>query len=84
MDLAHEITQSERHAVKRHLVSAEDRLSPKLIDKLVAKYEVTLQNKSNEVTQLKMDLDDRDTAFGLYFDGKLTSHDIKNLIETKL
>lgn len=83
MQLAHEITSSEREAVKRHLISNEDRLSPKLIDKLMAKYEVTLQNKSNEVTQLKMDLDDRDIAFGLFFEDKLKSRDIKNLIESK-
>ena len=83
MQLAHEITSSERDAVKRHLTSKEDRLSAKLIDKLLSKYEVTLQNKSNEVTQLKMDLDDRDIAFGLFFENKLKSHDIKNLIELK-
>ena len=83
MQVAHEITSSERSAVKRHLTSEEARLSSKLIDKLMAKYEVTLQNKSNEVTQLKMDLDDRDIAFGLFFENKLKSGDIKNLIETK-
>tara|TARA_B100000676_G_C17872527_1_gene729430 strand:+ start:712 stop:963 length:252 start_codon:yes stop_codon:yes gene_type:complete len=83
MQLAHEITSSEREAVKRHLTSNEDRMSPKLIDKLMAKYEVTLQNKLNEVTQLKMDLDDRDIAFGLFFEDKLKSRDIKNLIESK-
>ena len=83
MQLAHEITSSEREAVKRHLTSNEDRMSPKHIDKLMAKYEVTLQNKLNEVTQLKMDLDDRDIAFGLFFEDKLKSRDIKNLIESK-
>jgi hypothetical protein len=30
-----------------------------------------------------MDLDDRDIAFGLFFENKLKSGDIKNLIETK-
>ena len=83
MQLVHEITSSEREAVKRHLTSNEDRMSSKLIDKLMAKYEVTLQNKLNEVTQLKMDLDDRDIAFGLFFEDKLKSRDIKNLIESK-
>lgn len=84
MPIAHEITSSEREAVKRHLVSEEDRLSFKLIDKLLSKYEISLENKSKEITQLKMDLDDRDIAFTLFFENKLKPNDIKNLIESNL
>ena len=80
MQIAHEITDSEREAVKRHLTSKNDKLSPKIIDKMLSKYEVSLQNKLLQITHLKMDLDDRDIAVDLFFRKKLKETDIKNLI----
>ena len=47
---------------------------------MLSKYEVSLQNKSKEITHLKMDLDDRDIAVNLFFNNKLKASDIKNLI----
>ena len=81
MQIAHDITNSEREAVKRHLTSKKDRLSPKLIDKMLSRYEVSLQNKLQEIAHLKMDLDDRDIAVDLFFRKKLKASDIKNLID---
>jgi len=81
MQIAHDITDSERDAVKRHLTSKKDRLSPKLIDKMLSRYEVSLQNKLQEIAHLKMDLDDRDIAVDLFFRKKLKATDIKNLIK---
>lgn len=83
MQIAHEITDSEREAVKRHLISKEDKLPNKVINKLLSKYEVSLQNKLQEITHLKMDLDDRDIAVDLFFKKKLKSDDVKNLIKIK-
>lgn len=83
MQIQHEITESERNAVKRHLVSPEDKLSLYVINKMLSKYEITLQNKLTEITNLKMDLDDRDIAVDLFFKKKLKSDDIKNLIKIK-
>ena len=80
MQIAHEITDSEREAVKRHLTSRKDKLPNKVINKLLSKYEVSLQNKLQEITHLKMDLDDRDIAVDLFFRRKLKATDIKNLI----
>ncbi len=80
MQIQHEITESERNAVKRHLVSSDDRLSLSVINKMLSKYEITLQNRLTEITNLKMDLDDRDIAVDLFFKKKLNSADIKNLI----
>ena len=83
MQIAHEITDSEREAVKRHLTSKKDKLPNKVINKLLSKYEVSLQNKLQEITHLKMDLDDRDIAVDLFFKKKLKSDDVKNLIKIK-
>tara|TARA_B100000282_G_C31661047_1_gene457536 strand:+ start:874 stop:1029 length:156 start_codon:yes stop_codon:yes gene_type:complete len=47
---------------------------------MLSKYEITLQNRLTEITNLKMDLDDRDIAVDLFFKKKLNSADIKNLI----
>tara|TARA_B110000305_G_C19454987_1_gene650334 strand:+ start:3913 stop:4167 length:255 start_codon:yes stop_codon:yes gene_type:complete len=80
MQIAHDISDSEREAVKRHLISKKDRLTSKVIDKMLSKYEVSLQNKSTQITHLKMDLDDRDIAVDLFFRKKLKTEDIKNLI----
>jgi len=80
MQIAHDISDSEREAVKRHLISKKDRLSSKVIDKMLSKYEVSLQNKSKQISHLKMDLDDRDIAVDLFFRKKLKTEDIKNLI----
>ena len=80
MQIAYDITESERNAVKRHLTSKKDKLSPKMIDKMLSKYEVSLQNKSQEITHLKMDLDDRDLAVNLFFRKKLKAADLENLI----
>ena len=81
MQIAHDITDSEREAVKRHLTSKKDKLSPKIIDKMLSKYVVSLQNKSEQIAHLKMDLDDRDIAVDLFFGNKLKASDIKNLID---
>ena len=83
MQVAYDITHSERNAVKRHLTEKDHRLPNEMLDKLLCKYEVSLKNMSNEITQLKMDLDDRDIAVGLYLQNKLKTQDIKNLIESK-
>ncbi len=80
MQIAYDITESERNAVKRHLTSKKDKLSPKMIDKMLSKYEVSLQNKLQEITHLKMDLDDRDLAVNLFFRKKLKAADLENLI----
>jgi len=80
MQIAHDISDSEREAVKRHLISKKDRLSSKVIEKMLSKYEVSLQNKSKQISHLKMDLDDRDIAVDLFFRKKLKTEDIKNLI----
>ena len=81
MQIAHDITESERSAVKRHLTSTEDKLSPKVLDKMLFRYEVSLQNKLKEITNLKMDLDDRDIAVNLFFGKKLKANDLKNLVK---
>lgn len=81
MQIAHEITESERDAVKRHLFSPDDKLSLNVINKLLSKYEITLQNKLAEITNLKMDLDDRDIAVDLFFGKKLKEKDLKSLIK---
>ena len=81
MQIAHDITDSEREAVKRHLTSKKDKLSSKIINKMLSKYEVSLQNKLQEITHLKMDLDDRDMAVNLFFRKKLKATDVKNLID---
>ena len=81
MQIAHDITDSEREAVKRHLISKKDRLSSKVIDKMLSKYEVSLQNKSKQITHLKMDVDDRDIAVDLFFRKKLKTEDIKAEVE---
>lgn len=81
MQYASDITESEREAVRRHLTSKKDRLSSKVIDKILSKYEVSLQNKSAQIAHLKMDLDDRDIAVDLFFHNKLKATDIKNLIK---
>lgn len=80
MQVLQEITDSERNAVERHLSSTDSKLSPKVIDKMLFKYEITLQNKLTEIINLKMDLDDRDIAVDLFFRKKLKATDIKNLI----
>ena len=81
MQIAYDITESERNAVKRHLTSKKDKLSPKIIDKMLSKYEVSLQNKLQEITHLKMDLDDRDIAVDLFFRKQLKATDLKSLIK---
>lgn len=81
MQILHEITESERNAVMRHLVSSDDRMPLSVINKMLSKYEITLQNKLTEITDLKMDLDDRDIAVDLFLQKKLKKSDIRNLIE---
>ena len=81
MQIVYDITESERNAVKRHLTSKKDKLSPKIIDKMLSKYEVSLQNKLQEISHLKMDIDDRDIAVDLFFRKKLKATDLKNLID---
>lgn len=83
MQIQHEITESEREAVKRHLVSSDNKMSLSVINKMLSKYEITLQNKLTEITNLKMDLDDRDIAVDLFLRKKLKSEDVKNLIKIK-
>jgi hypothetical protein len=83
MQIQYEISNSERNAVKRHLGSTQDKLPLNLINKMLSKYEITLQNKLQEITNLKMELDDRDIAVDLFFRKKLKSEDIKNLIKSK-
>lgn len=81
MQIANEISASEREAVKRHLSSNEDKLSIQVLNKMLYKYEISLENALKENVNLKMDLDDREIAFKLFFDNKLNATDIKNLIK---
>ena len=81
MQIANEISASEREAVKRHLSSNEDKLSMQVLNKMLYKYEISLENALKENVNLKMDLDDREIAFKLFFDNKLNATDIKNLIK---
>lgn len=81
MQIANEISVSEREAVKRHLSSNEDKLSVQVLNKMLYKYEISLENALKENVNLKMDLDDREIAFKLFFDNKLNATDIKNLIK---
>jgi DNA-binding transcriptional regulator LsrR (DeoR family) len=81
VQIANEISVSEREAVKRHLSSNEDKLSVQVLNKMLYKYEISLENALKENVNLKMDLDDREIAFKLFFDNKLNATDIKNLIK---
>ena len=51
---------------------------------MLFKYEVSLQNKLNQITNLKMDLDDRDIAVDLFFRKKLKATDLKNLTKSEI
>ena len=55
MQIAFEITESERSAVIRH-IKQNKKLSTELINKMLSKYEITLQNKLEEIIQLKNNL----------------------------
>ena len=79
MQLHCEITNSERRAVVRHITS-DHKLPEKYLGKLLSKYEVRTDNLQREITSLKMELDDRELAIRLFFDGKLTEKQLKDLI----
>lgn len=80
MQIAHEITSSEREAVKRHLFCKNDKLSDSMICKLLYKYEISLENKINEITDLKMSLDDREIAIKLFLSDKLNENQLRSLV----
>ncbi len=80
MQIAHEITSSEREAVKRHLFCKNDKLSDSMIHKLLYKYEISLENKINEITDLKMSLDDREIAIKLFLSDKLNENQLRSLV----
>lgn len=79
MQLHCEITNSERRAVVRH-VTSNHKLPEKYLGKLLSKYEVRTNNLQREITNLKMELDDRELAIRLFFDGKVTEQQLKELI----
>jgi len=66
----------ERRAVCRHLMG-EEPLCPRLLDTFLKKYEESLRNYSDEVFELKMDLDDRELAIRLYLEGTLSKSQLK-------
>ena len=70
------ITDMERRAVCRHLMG-EEPLCPRLLDTFLKKYEESLRNYSDEVFELKMDLDDRELAIRLYLEGTLSKSQLK-------
>ena len=75
-----EITNSERRAIARHMTT-DDKLPKKYLSKLLTKYEVKVRNLQTELTDLKMELDDRELAIKLYFDGTLSEQQLKGLIK---
>ena len=75
-----EITNSERRAIVRHITSTDYKLPEKYLSTLLKKYEVKTSNLQKEILDLKMELDDREIAIKLYFDGKLTEHQLKELV----
>tara|TARA_A100001037_G_scaffold63293_1_gene55307 strand:+ start:21646 stop:21894 length:249 start_codon:yes stop_codon:yes gene_type:complete len=80
MQLHCEITNAERRAVVRHLTT-NHKLAGKYLEKLLSKYEIRTSNLQREITSLKMELDDREIAIRLFFDGKLTEQQLKELID---
>lgn len=79
MQILYEISKDERISVKKYLsdgISFDD----EQLKVFLAKYEIALNNTLNQVTELKMDLDDRDSAFKLFLNGTLKKEDLENLI----
>lgn len=79
MQILYEISKDERISVKKYLsdgISFDD----EQLKVFLAKYEIALSNTLNQVTELKMDLDDRDSAFKLFLNGTLKKEDLENLI----
>lgn len=66
----------ERRAVCRHL-TGEEPLCSRLLETFLRKYEESLRNYSDEVFELKMDLDDRELAIRLYLEGTLSKSQLK-------
>jgi len=79
MRILYEISEDERISVKKYLSDGIS-FDAEQLKVFLAKYEITLNNTLNQVTELKMDLDDRDSAFKLFLNGTLKKEDIENLI----
>jgi hypothetical protein len=80
MQICNEITESERGAVVRHLTTSTQQLPLELLNKMILRYETKVRNMSQDNQTLKFELDDRELAIKLYFDGKLTESQLKELI----
>ncbi len=80
MQICNEITESERGAVVRHLTTASQQLPLELLNKMILRYETKIRNMSQDNQTLKFELDDRELAIKLYFDGKLSESQLKELI----
>ena len=80
MQICNEITESERGAVVRHLTTSKQQLPLELLNKMILRYETKVRNMSQDNQTLKFELDDRELAIKLYFDGKLTESQLKELI----
>jgi hypothetical protein len=80
MQICNEITESERGAVYRHLTSKSTKLPLELMNKMILRYETKVVNMTKDIRTLKFELDDRDLAIKLYFDGKLSEQQLKELI----
>jgi len=80
MQICNEITDSERSAVIRHLTESSCKLPSELLSKMIHRYEVTLTNMKKNIRTLKYELDDRELAIKLYFDGKLSEQQLKDLV----
>ena len=73
------ITDMERRAVCRHL-SGEEPLGPRLLNTFLKKYEESMRNCSDEVFELKMDLDDRELVIRLYLEGTLSKTQLEDAL----
>ena len=80
MQICNEITKSERGAIVRHIKDCSCKLPSELLNKMVIRYETKVANMEQEIQTLKYELDDRELAIKLYFNGKLSEQNLKELI----
>lgn len=80
MQICNEITKSERDAIVRHFKDISCKLPDELLNKMIIRYENKVANMEREVQTMKFELDDRELAVRLYFDGKLSEQNLKELI----
>jgi len=80
MQICNEITESERRAIGRHLMDTAYQLPTKLLNRMILRYESKVRNMVKDIQTLKFELDDRELAIKLYFDGKLSEQQLKELV----